>query len=463
MANIEIKGIIRYCEGPISEDEAVQHVRQIASDAVHGTFGDFPPFWSDKWERPPHELVTCNAWSDRTDRLKFTFSLYLPEEHYPIYPVGIQHLIGVLAGDLFYLSVAGAAIRDVEVIEVLLPLSMKDKACKCFRDDRAHDIEAIRKSFALGEYEPLLAFSFKPRVGVRFEEFKKVVLAVLREGFHLVELDTRNLNLDDEWMDKLVSLAREASDLDRPHVTRFSPNLSVPPPVVTEWARQFMDVQADPVVIKIDGGLDGISSCQAVRSTFCRSGSGEHTDSRTPIITSYPLLRDQLRSRVPSDFFVEALSMSGADIIYIGDRPQLGHTSRTLGTAGSGRLINSVRRYHSKVERGWPMPTIAGGVHAGELQAFYELMGPNVAYFLGGAVALHKDGPVAGAKLCVRVIEQAIKLKQNSPMGKPASDLDHGLKKEIEVAYTGRGQVGLPYVSPTALLRSKPGLKTWFP
>jgi ribulose 1,5-bisphosphate carboxylase large subunit-like protein len=54
------------------------------------------------------------------------------------------------------------------------------------------------------------------------------------------------------------------------------------------------------------------------------------------------------------------------------------------------------------------MPTIAAGVHPGQLQAFYELVGPKVAYFLGGAVALHPEGHVAGAKLCVEVLEAAI-------------------------------------------------------
>jgi hypothetical protein len=42
-----------------------------------------------------------------------------------------------------------------------------------------------------------------------------------------------------------------------------------------------------------------------------------------------------------------------------------------------------VTRYHEIVKEGWPMPTIAGGVYAGELHAYYELLGPDVAYFVG--------------------------------------------------------------------------------
>ena len=32
------------------------------------------------------------------------------------------------------------------------------------------------------------------------------------------------------------------------------------------------------------------------------------------------------------------------------------------------------------------MPSIAGGVHAGQLPAYFEIFGPPVAYFLGGGV-----------------------------------------------------------------------------
>jgi len=53
------------------------------------------------------------------------------------------------------------------------------------------------------------------------------------------------------------------------------------------------------------------------------------------------------------------------------------------------------------------MPTYAAGVHPGHLHACYELLGPDVAYFLGGSIALHPKGPGAGAKLCVDVLGEA--------------------------------------------------------
>jgi hypothetical protein len=95
------------------------------------------------------------------------------------------------------------------------------------------------------------------------------------------------------------------------------------------------------------------------------------------------------------------------------------------------------------------MPTIAGGVHPGQLQAFYELVGPKVAYFLGGAVALHPEGPVEGAKLCVEVLEAAMGLaREASASGDDfADDLPNRLLRKVE--RTRYPKTVLNYFSPT--------------
>lgn len=96
-------------------------------------------------------------------------------------------------------------------------------------------------------------------------------------------------------------------------------------------ADKFIDAQKPPVVIKIDGGLDGISACQTVRQKYNSEGKF------SPIITCYPLLRKQLDNRITGDFFIKALALSGADIIYPGGRPNLG-SSGGLGASASGAL-----------------------------------------------------------------------------------------------------------------------------
>src|SRR5258707_15463970 len=57
--------------------------------------------------------------------------------------------------------------------------------------------------------------------------------------------------------------------------------------------------------------------------------------------------------------------------------PNVGDGGRSFGVDGAS-LAGAVDRYRSIVKEGWPMPSIAGGIYAGQLQAYYELLGPDV-------------------------------------------------------------------------------------
>jgi hypothetical protein len=285
----------------------------------------------------------------------------------------------------------------------------------------------------------------------------------LKAGFHLVEIDTRNLRLDDEELERLVDLAKEAEKVgdSEGRITRFSPNLSVPGHLAIGYVKQFLEATKDPVVIKVDGGLDGISSCQAIRTKIDRSKFQDKPpgalvkSGKTPIITCYPLLRETLGDRVTKDFFIDALALSGADIIYPGGRPNLYAENSVGGRRSLGvekGLIEPVRRYHRYVHQGWPMPTVAGGIFAGELHSYYELLGPDVAFFLGGGVALHKDGPIAGAKLCAKVIRQSMSRRAEAGNEWPSSPLSDDLIKEVESAYKSKNDKKHSYVNPGSIL-----------
>ena len=104
-----------------------------------------------------------------------------------------------------------------------------------------------------------------------------------------------------------------------------------------------------------------------------------------------------------------------------------------MGAAEITAVSSATNRYAGFVKQGWPLVTLAGGVYAGQLHCLYELVGPNVAFFLGGAVALHKDGPLKGADLCVRVVRKAAELHAREP--KEVRDLPGSLIEEVEAAY----------------------------
>jgi ribulose 1,5-bisphosphate carboxylase large subunit-like protein len=133
--------------------------------------------------------------------------------------------------------------------------------------------------------------------------------------------------------------------------------------------------------------------------------------------------------------FTDALYLSGSDILYPGGAPSLGGAYRELDHVAKDALSLGVSRYQKIVQKREPMPTIAGGVHPGELQALYELLGPDVGYFLGGAVALHSGGPKQGAELCVAIINASIKLRNEAKENEFSKALDDKLIRKIQDSY----------------------------
>ncbi len=389
------------CDGrPPSEDMIEASIKQCVFDAVEGSFDEYPRRMKPMLRLQAKRIHDESRKMDGHSEIRFIFEL--PSKLFPVNIGGLQLLVNLLAGDMFPTEALGCSWSNVHVHSVKLPDNLRSEAMQSFRTN-AHTIDGIRRSFQLREERPLLAFSLKPRVGLTFDETRQITLEVLAAGFNIVELDARNLALRSAPLEKWIDLGKEAAQTGE-HITAFSPNLSIPAPqlldVVATWATEIAPL--GPPVVKIDGGLDGLSSLQAVRLGL--SGS------QSPLITTYPILRNQLGSAIGDSTWVDFLSLSGADIIYPGGRPTFPNERRPVWGAHVQGWSRAARVYDEIISREWPMPTIAGGVHPGQLQACYELVGPKVAYFLGGAVALHPDGPEQGAKLCVEVLETAISL-----------------------------------------------------
>src|SRR5438045_2745346 len=90
-----------------------------------------------------------------------------------------------------------------------LPIKCERRPCR--HSVTTHTIDAIRARFRLPEERPLLAFSLKPRVGLSFDETRKITIDVLRAGFNIVELDSRNLALSSAPLDQWIDLGKEAA------------------------------------------------------------------------------------------------------------------------------------------------------------------------------------------------------------------------------------------------------------
>lgn len=373
---------------------------------------------------------------DQETKLKrYEFELKLADDLFPPGHGGAQHLFGILAGDLLQFTLPPITMRKVEVVDLKLPEVWWTAQNAAFRDNASNSVAEVRRQFGIEDGMPFLAFSFKPRVGFRIDALEEVARSVLDAGFNLVELDTRFLPGDDQ-LEQLHEIAvRLAEHGHRSHVGRFSINLSLPPDLLLKHVEKLCRNVCPPVVLKIDGGLDGMSGLQAVRRQGLKDANGSF-----PIITCYPLLRSTLARYVPADVFIDALGSSGADILYPGGRPDLGNMLRSLGGPEEASHARAVARYRRFVSRGWPMPSIAGGIYAGQLQAFYELLGPDVAWFLGGGIALHRDGPKAGAHLCVKIAKESAELRAKAGRNW-ADNLRGKLPEECQEMYAGRSSL----------------------
>ena len=466
---IEINGVMagnktEQSGAPMTADDAVNVATLLARDATYGTFGDFSSeFWQPKLSAPIDEMVKVATADRSAENGEFTFRLEISSDLFDAARGGLQHLVGVLAGDLFSLQVQGLKLTSLRIEEVRFPDPWKQTLLSLYRDNTAHSIAEIRTAFKLEEDEPLLAFSVKPRLGLRPAALREMTLGVLGAGFNIVELDTRNLQLDSRSVDTLVELSADAADIGgRRRVTRFSPNLSVNPVLACKVCEKFRKSTPDPFVVKVDGGLDGISTCQQLRTVYRRDP--QKPDSDTPIITTYPLLRRIMQDRLGDDTYLRALFWSGSDIIYPGGAPNLGGAYRNLDYAAIDALSKSIKRYRAFVDAGSPMLTIAAGVYPGQLQAYYELLGPNVAYFLGGGVALHKDGPIEGANLCANIIREARRARRDAEDEKFAADIPKKLIAAAEAAFDaprGAEPETFRYISPQDDLPNAPGLRPW--
>jgi ribulose 1,5-bisphosphate carboxylase large subunit-like protein len=394
------RGLVRV-EAEKQVGELVELVwTQVRRDALVGTYGDYSEALFGTGGAKALERLGQITEAAARIKPEFTasdldagtlpFRLELQAKWFKDPRIGLQHLVHVLCGDIF--SRAMADIRaTVEVKNISLG-RLGDEFRQHYRT-RSHTIDQIRALFKLDktpllfaeeeEYAalPLLAFSIKPRNGLDQQQFKTIAEGVLKAGFNIVEADVRNVEfMDASWRATFSAIATTAVGITT-HVARFSLNLSGPADLAIEYAKQFKALHpaGTPWAVKVDGGLDGISTIQALRSHFV---------AEQPVITCYPILGETLARRIGGETFFEMLTISGADIIYPGGAPRIGDGD----FVDFERAERGVRRYQAMIGHGWPMPSIAGGIHAGQLPAYYEIFGPRVAYFLGGGVALHLGG-----------------------------------------------------------------------
>lgn len=393
-----------------------QAISQIEQDALCGTFGSFDPsiFPSKsayenflKRSKKLTSAADLTTISDKSNGQPARFRLRLAASVFSDPQLGLQKLIHVLVSDLFERGIGGAppALQVDKVDIAPLEPSLIDHYRKS-----SWSKNRIKEAFGLKKDEPLLAFTLKPRSGLTGADYKHLVRKSLEGGFHIVEMDTRDLDIQGperrQLLRELTQIAFEVSGENK--VCRFSANLSGPAYAVKETLHELHDLHQmsghSPWVVKIDGNLDGLTTIQSIRNGF---GKPEEF-AQQPIITCYPVLKYGLLRYIPGTTFVRMLALSGADIIYPGKRPIF-----PIDHAIEGEELQTSKEHYenSKVLPNtpdeFPMLSVAGGINIGQVHAIMALLGGDIAFFVGGGLALSKKGLSKAAEEFVRASQIA--------------------------------------------------------
>lgn len=431
---IKIKGLVQLKEESDIHYEEI--IGQIARDAAYGTYQEFPESLAEKLIDFRDYVKVENAEPLEGETNSFSFEISISQKIFPIDEGGIQHFISTAVGDLFSGNTPNADIKKIVINSI---------DWETIKSNNSDNINRIRLKFNLVDLEPIMAFTFKPRFGLEIDEFIKISKQVLSAGFHIVEPDTRKI-LQNSEIEKFIEFAKNVRKLTvGSHTKAFSLNLSNRNHDIDEIVCKLSRENISPIVIKIDGGLDGLTLMQKAKSS-----------NPDCIITCYPLLKNQFMSKIPTEFLNEATIYCGADIMYPSGRANIHDSVRSYGSTERHYVNNSARRYAQFIRSGTFIPTVAGGVTPAQLHIFYELYGPKIAFFLGGAVALHQDGPEHGASLCMNIIRHAVKFRQQHPTGE-AEDIPEKLMNEIYSKYKS-----MEYLSPSEFFKTNPHINGYF-
>jgi hypothetical protein len=180
----------------------------------------------------------------------------------------------------------------------------------------------------------------------------------------------------------------------------------------------------------VDGGLDGLSTIQAIRETI--------TD-HPPIITCYPTFRKTFAPYLESaDAWVEFLAISGADIIYPGGRPTFRDASGRFvaGEDLEKSVMEAQAHYRRFLDRGWPMPSFAAGPpNAGELQVAQHLLGGGTAMFLGEALASSTEDISEAGRYIAKLVDATAAQIGAAARGEDMPSLPHDVLREYKRHY----------------------------
>lgn len=376
------------------------------------------------------------AYLDYADRETRTVAIKFPAANIDFDYGHVTLLLNTVAGDILGLS----GIEQAKVIHIDYPSSWLAKF-----GGPACGVHGVRE--LLGVYDrPLVAFSIKPRLGMKPHETADMAAEAARGGVDIVEDDERILNPAYSPIEDRVKAVREALVKVEADTGKkiYSVNVSCRPDRMIELVERVLSAGAD--ALKIDVLATGFPALAEV---------ADHIRSRkppTPIFV-YPALYRLHESVIRREVLLELSRFMGADIVYAG-APEL------VGRMDVVDSILRLRHHHEILLRPIEqpkqikptMPSVSTQIHPGIVNYLLKAVGRvDFAYFVGGGIVGNPLGVVKGAELVMKAIRAAVENPSFGP-----TDFERLYDKEEKQAMM---RVGWEYVDWNAKARELPAMR----
>jgi ribulose-bisphosphate carboxylase large chain len=326
--------------------------------------------------------------------------LRIPTSNFDFKYGGIPHLLGTIAGDILgYPELESVTIADVKLPADVLA-QFPGPQC---------GINGVRRATGVND-RPLVAFTVKPRLGLTPEQYAAWCGDAAKGGADIVEDDERLVNPRYCPIEKRAQAVLKAL---KGTPTLYSANLTGNAQYILQMAERLIALGVR--MFKVDVLPAGFAALQQL---------SEFVAGKDIPITVYPGMGSLYR-QIGRNVLLQFTRLCGGDIIYAGT-PYLGgglgrhdvnwggiweSTQRTIGAWNALKSDDSPQLQAA-------MPTVTTNLHAGNIGLLYYIVktegfpsANDFAYFIGGGISSHPNGPREGAAMCRKALDLAIEGK----------------------------------------------------
>jgi len=305
---------------------------------------------------------------------------------------GIPHLLSITAGDQFILK----GIKNLKLVDIIFP----SQALKSFPGPKL-GIPGLRALYGTEEKpRPHIGVIIKPRIGTTPIEFAQLCVLAAEAGADFVKDDELLFSPTFCPIEKRVEETRKRLDVVGSD-TKYIVNVTAEASHIVKLAQRVIDCGADGLFV--NGFFVGFSTLRLLRAT---------TPNHIPIQVAKEGIYPYIRSPdfgIDLGVFIELLRLCGADEIYIDGLGGRCTTQEAVKLQEICKIMRSSYPNHPAIKPA--MPLLTAGMHPGNVEINYVVLGNDISIQAGGGIVGHPGGIKAGVKAMRQIIDAVVELE----------------------------------------------------